>query len=122
MKKTKTTASAASRAKPVKTATVAPQPVVAVKRSKPAGPQPTEISANIDVGFGNTLYIRGEGPGLSWERGLALNCVKDDIWSYAIEAAARPIVFKLLINDETWCSGDDYVVEPDKKITLVPTF
>jgi len=132
MKKTKTTAGAAPRSKPVtagiattKPATPAPvaaKPVVAVKRSKPAGPQPTVISANIDVGFGNTLYIRGEGPGLSWERGLPLNCVKDDIWSYSIEAAAKPIVFKFLINDETWCAGDDYVVEPGKKLTLVPAF
>jgi hypothetical protein len=121
MKKTKTTASAAPRSTAVKEP-AAKAPLAAVKRTKPAGTQPTSISANIDVGFGNTLYIRGEGPGLSWERGQAMNCVKDDIWSFAIESAAKPIVFKFLINDETWCAGDDYLVEPGKKITLVPTF
>lgn len=91
----------------------------APKRAKSAA---TEILANIDVGFGNTLYVRGEGPGLSWERGMPLACVKDDVWAYTIDAAAKPIVFKFLINDESWCAGDDYVVEPGQKITLVPTF
>ena len=80
------------------------------------------IQANLDVGFGNTLYIRGEGPGLNWDRGQTLDCQRDDLWSFTIEAAAKPIIFKFLINDETWCTGDDYVVEPGNKITLVPTF
>jgi hypothetical protein len=29
----------------------------------------TTIEAKIDVGFGNNLFVRGEGPGLSWEKG-----------------------------------------------------
>ena len=139
MKKTKTSTGAAPRpavkkpaaveipavkaaAKPVAKPAAAPQPVAAVKRSKPAGPQPTVIQANIDVGFGNTLYVRGEGPGLSWDRGAMMDCVKDDLWAFTIEAAAKPIIFKFLINDENWCSGDDYVVEPGNKIALVPSF
>ena len=132
MKKTKTPAGAAPRAtaskkpaaKPAEAPAPAPapKPVAAAKSVKKAGPQPTVIQANIDVGFCNTLYIRGEGPGLNWDRGQPLECLKDDLWSYAIEAAAKPIIFKFLINDETWCTGDDYVVEPGNKITLVPTF
>ena len=131
MKKTKTSAGAAPRAtatkkavaaKPAAAPAVAPKPVPSVKLTKKVGPQPTQILANIDVGFGNTLYIRGEGPGLNWDRGQTLDCLKDDLWSFTIEAAAKPIIFKFLINDETWCTGDDYVVEPGNKITLVPTF
>ena len=132
MKKTKNSAGAAPRVaetkKPVAAkpaaAPAAPKPVVAVaaKPAKKAGPQPTIIQANLDVGFGNTLYIRGEGPGLNWDRGQPLDCLKDDLWSFTIAAAAKPIVFKFLINDETWCTGDDYVVEPGNKITLVPAF
>ena len=26
----------------------------------------TRISATIDIGFGNILYLRGDAPGLSW--------------------------------------------------------
>lgn len=141
MKKTKTSAGAAAprataKKKPTAAAApvvaptpapaapkpVAPKPVAPAKRARPAGPLPTVIQANIDVGFGNTLYIRGEGPGLSWDRGQTMDCLKDDLWSYTIEAAAKPIIFKFLINDETWCTGDDFVVEPGNKITLVPSF
>ncbi len=135
MKKTKTSAGVAPRAtapkkptpaaKPVAAPAPAPKPVAVVspvKRAKPAGPQPTVIQANIDVGFGNSLYVRGEGPGLSWDRGQTLDCLKDDLWAFTIEAAAKPIIFKFLINDETWCTGDDYVVEPGNKVTLTPSF
>ncbi len=113
-------AAAAKSAETDKAAEV-PKPVAPVKRAKPAGPQPTVIQANVDIGFGNSLYVRGEGPGLSWDRGVIMDCVKDDLWAFTIAAAARPIVFKFLVNDETWCTGDDYVVEPGNKITLVPT-
>jgi hypothetical protein len=82
----------------------------------------TTVVAQIDVGFGNTLYIRGEGPGLSWEKGLALDCVADDKWSAVFEETAKPIVFKFLINDQTWCTGDDYVAQPGATLTVTPSF
>ena len=132
MKKTKNSAGAAPRVaetkKPVAAkpaaAPAAPKPVVAVaaKPAKKAGPQPTIIQAHADVGIGTPLVTRGRGPGLNWERGQPHDCLKDDLWSFTIAPAAKPIVFKFLINEETWCTGDDYVVEPGNKITLVPSF
>jgi FKBP-type peptidyl-prolyl cis-trans isomerase len=122
-KKAKVAVETAAETQPIAPAAVvaeAPKPV-AVKRAK-AGPQPTVIQANIDVGYGNTLHIRGEGSGLSWERGQPFECMKEDLWNFTIAGAAKPIIFKFLINDETWCTGEDYVVEPGSKITLVPTF
>jgi len=98
--------------------TRAPEPVA--KKSNGSGG--TEIQANVDVGFGNTVYIRGEGPGINWERGVPMLCVKDDLWSFTVQTTARPIVFKFLINDETWCSGDDFVATPGKRIVLAPSF
>ncbi len=97
-----------------------PEPVA--KKPKSNGNGGTEIHANVDVGFGNTIYIRGEGPGINWERGVAMACVKDDLWAFRVAATARPIVFKFLINDETWCSGDDFVVAPGKRVVLAPSF
>ena len=82
----------------------------------------TKITAQFDVGFGNTLYIRGEGPGLSWDRGLAMDCVADDEWTISISDATVPIVFKFLLNDITWCAGNDYGVEPGGSVTVVPAF
>lgn len=119
-KKTKTTKAltpATKAAKTVKKPTARP----AVKKTAPKVVV-TTISALIDVGFGNAIYLRGEGPGLSWEKGVRLECVADAQWTIALAESARPIVFKLLLNDETWCAGDDFTVAPGAKIELTPEF
>ena len=104
---------------PVPPPAKAPTPVV-----KSVAPKPvvTTITAKIDIGFGNALYLRGEGPGLSWDRGLLLKCVSDDQWSATLGESARPIVFKLLVNDLSWSAGEDYVVAPGSSVNFVPTF
>ena len=90
---------------------------------KPA-PQPTRtvIEAKIDIGFGNTLYIRGEGPGLSWDKGLVMDCIADNQWVITISDAVAPIIFKFLVNDLTWCVGNDFIVEPGASFTTEPLF
>ncbi len=99
----------------------APAPAPAVKAVAAAGVE-TTIVAQIDVGFGNTLYVRGEGPGLSWEKGAPLDCIADDKWSLNLGETSRPVVFKLLLNDITWCGGEDFVAQPGTTVTVVPTF
>jgi hypothetical protein len=107
---------------PAKAAPVA-RPVPQAPAKKPATQTTrTAIAANIDVGFGNALYIRGEGPGLSWDKGLVMDCATDSKWTVTISDAVGPIVFKFLVNDITWCVGTDYSVEPGANITLEPTF
>ena len=105
--------------KPVKTVIkTTPVPAAKVKPTVVV----TTISANVDVGFGNALYVRGEGPGLSWEKGMRMECVSDDRWSLSLGESTRPFVFKFLINDETWSLGDDYTVAPGTQVTLTPAF
>jgi hypothetical protein len=110
---------------PVKAAKIpAPTKPVAAPTVKtvPSAVVATKIVAKIDVGFGNTLYIRGEGPGLSWEKGIPLDCVTDDQWALSFSETARPVVFKFLINDLTWSVGDDYIVQPGSTVELTPAF
>jgi len=112
--------------KPAAKAPAAPlwtKPVVApAVKAAPSSLATTKIVAQIDVGFGNTLYIRGEGPGLSWEKGVPLDCVADDQWTLSLSETSRPVVFKFLINDLTWSLGEDYVAQPGSSVTLAPTF
>lgn len=82
----------------------------------------TTITALIDVGYGNTLYIRGEGPGLSWEQGVPLEIAAADRWKIVLPESVRPVVFKFLLNDVSWCAGEDYSVAPGTSITVTPTF
>ena len=98
-----------------------PSPAPAVKPPS-ASDALTTITAHIDIGFGNTLYIRGDGPGLSWEKGVVMDCVIDDKWSISLPGVTAPVVFKFLVNDLTWSAGDDYVVSPGSDLVVVPTF
>lgn len=127
-KKTKAPAPAAKvktvgrkTSKPAKTTTVAAvrKPAVKVVATEPVL---TAITAKIDIGFGNVLYIRGEGPGLSWDQGVAMICIGADCWQWVAREVSRPITFKLLVNDLTWNAGPDLTVAAGVTTTLTPEF
>jgi len=82
---------------------------------------PVTIEAKIDVGFGNALYLRGEGLGLSWTEGVPLTCVDGKTWKWTGETQ-EPLKFKLLINDKVWSQGADVVVTPGQKVEISPAF
>ena len=82
----------------------------------------TTITARIDIGFGNALYLRGEGADLSWDRGTLMNCIADNCWSLELPASTRPVIFKFLVNDLSWSAGQDYVVASGDTLALTPTF
>jgi hypothetical protein len=102
------------------------KPAASASKPKPVAKNPfvitSTITTKVDIGFGNTLYIRGEGPGLSWDKGAAMNCVADDQWQIVVKEAAQPIVFKVLVNDLSWNTGTDYSVAPGASVVLDPTF
>ncbi len=91
-------------------------------KKKTAAASKTVITAKIDIGFGNTLFLRGEGPGLSWDAGVPMNSVDDDTWSATISGAKSPVVFKFLVNDLSWSAGEDYVADPGSEVVLAPAF
>jgi PTS HPr component phosphorylation site len=43
----------------------------------------TIIEAKMDVGFGNALFIRGQGAGLSWDKGQPMNCADGTTWMWS---------------------------------------
>ena len=79
------------------------------------------IKAKIDVGFGNHLFVRGQGAGLSWERGVPLTCVDGQTWQWSGKADDR-LTFKLLLNDSVWAKGEDMVARPGQNVEVVPMF
>ena len=108
----------------------APKPAAKPKAAKAPSPKPkaqgvpvtTTIVAAIDVGFGNSLTLRGQGPGLSWDAGVPLECSADDRWTITLPETSQPILCKFLINDSAWCTGEDYTVLPGSSVVLSPTF
>ena len=82
----------------------------------------TTVQAKIDVGFGNVLFIRGQGDGLSWNKGTPLECEDASTWVWSTKEAKGKVEFKLLINDEIWASGENVAVNPGETIETVPSF
>ncbi len=111
-------------AKPVaKVAAKAPKATASSPKEKPAAmPVTTTIVAVVDVGFGNHLTLRGDGPGLSWDVGVPLECAADDRWLITFPESGQPIICKFLINDSVWCGGEDYTVLPGASVVLSPAF
>ena len=81
----------------------------------------TTIEAKIDVGFGNSLYLRGQGPGLSWDKGVPLTCLDGKTWRWTGPSSDK-LIFKLLLNDTIWAKGEDAVVVPGGKVQVAPEF
>src|SRR5690606_9440619 len=82
----------------------------------------TQVVARIDVGFGNTLYIRGNGPGLSWDTGVAMQNTGPNEWLWSSRDASSEFEVKLLINDETWETGPNTTVLAAEKCVIEPVF
>lgn len=142
MKKTTTKKAAAKKATAKKTAVkktaakkvpakkaavkkTAVKKTVAAAASKPPASSmkaPTKVVAHIDVGFGNTLYIRGDGPGLDWNKGVMMECISDDSWEWSTYEASSPFAFKVTINDESWASGENHQATIGKVNTIEPVF
>lgn len=95
----------------------------APRRSKTVAEKPvTTIKAKFDVGFGNTLTIRGEGQGLNWDYGQPMVCADGSTWVWSGHAGSEPVKFKVLINDQLWCRGEDFEVTPGAEIEIAPAF
>ena len=112
-KKTVTKAAPKAAAAPAKKATAAKTTTVKAAAPAPAkksAKKVTRIVAHVDVGWGNLLYIRGEGAGLSWEQGVPMLCNNDTEWHWIAETEAGPISFKFLINDEKWALGENVTI------------
>ena len=91
------------------------------KVAAPARSASTVIEAKIDVGFGNQLFLRGQGPGLSWDRGIPLECVDSRTWRLTFPAEEK-LLFKLLLNDSVWAKGEDVVITPGQRVEITPAF
>lgn len=82
----------------------------------------TVVAARVDIGFGNHLFLRGTGPGLSWETGTPMVNAGSDLWTIDLHDATGPIYCKFLINDEKWSAGPDYILEPGAQLEVTPLF
>jgi hypothetical protein len=82
----------------------------------------TTIAARVDVGFGNNLYIRGEGAGLSWDVGILMKNLSPYEWVWESKTASSPLEYKFIINDEVWANGGNLFAKPGETSISAPSF
>jgi hypothetical protein len=79
--------------------------------AKKAAPK-TVVVATVDVGFGNMLYLRGDAPGLSWKKGVPMDCQSADSWNITMSGVKDAFEYKVLINDIHWALGENNLAKP----------
>ncbi|MGP8198032.1 MAG: hypothetical protein ACLQU4_00845 [Limisphaerales bacterium] len=125
MKMKKSAAMAAMIPNAKTTAAMPAKPVAAAPKTPTQAPAHsgavTTIDVKLDVGFGNAVFLRGQGGGLTWERGVALSCVDGKTWRWS-GTVKDPITFKPLLNDKIWSAGTDLTVKPGQKLEIKPVF
>jgi hypothetical protein len=83
----------------------------------------TRLLVTAYIGIGNRLFIRGDGPGLTWEKGLPLQFVSIGKWRWETAEAAAPIKFKLYKNDEIeWAGLGESTLAPGRQQELTASF
>ena len=60
----------------------------------------TRLTVVSYIGIGNKLYLRGEGPGLSWDKGVPLQFVSIGRWRWETGDATAPVKCKVYKNDK----------------------
>ncbi len=83
----------------------------------------SKIVVQYDCGFGNSLYIRGEGAStLSWGSGIALINLDSNIWIWETERPFTKIEFKILINDTEFEIGPNHTMLYGESESISPQF
>jgi hypothetical protein len=91
-------------------------------RPHPLPQAKTRILVKYDVGFKNHLYIRGNGAGLSWNKGQPLKNIGRDEWIWETQLPFAECEFKTLINDERYEQGENHRIVSGKFFQYTPRF
>jgi hypothetical protein len=83
---------------------------------------PGRVVIKYDVGFNNSLYIRGRGAGLSWDKGELLKNISADEWVWEPSVAFNECEFKVLINDASYEGGENHHLAPGAQLQYTPAF
>ena len=82
----------------------------------------TTVVANVMIGIGNKPFLRGEGPGLSWEEGVAMNFVEIGKWAWTPPRKKAGLTVQVYRNDKDPDKGGKLEVKPGQKLEITPEF
>ena len=82
----------------------------------------TRLLVTAYIGIGNKVFIRGEGPGLSWEKGVPMEFVSIGKWSWDTPSATEPLKIQLFKNDDLAAQGEPITLPPGHHVESTPVF
>ena len=91
------------------------------KEKKPSNAA-TSVTANVMIGIGNKPFLRGEGPGLSWDEGVPMNFIEIGKWAWSPSRKNAALTVQVYRNDEDPDQGGKVEVKPGDKIEITPEF
>ncbi len=82
----------------------------------------TSVVAKVMIGIGNKPYLRGEGPGLSWDEGVPMNFVEIGKWAWSPSRKNASLTVQLYRNDNDPDKSGKIEVQAGEKIEITPDF
>jgi hypothetical protein len=67
-------------------------------------------------------YIRGEGPDLSWDRGVPLKQLSEGEWFWESEKPFEAGSFKVVLDDKLYELGENHPLLPGSSTRINPKF
>ncbi|MBI2518686.1 MAG: hypothetical protein HYV95_17565 [Opitutae bacterium] len=107
---------------PVSVADDSPSEAPAAVEASASSDGATRLLATAYIGIGNKLFIRGDGPGLSWDRGVPMQFVSIGKWGWSTHDAAGPVRIKLYKNDESAALSGEVTLEPGRHTEVTALF
>ncbi len=88
-------------------------------RAKAARKGQTSIIVNAMIGIGNKPYLRGDGGGLSPEKGVPMDFVEIGKWQWICpEEISEPLHLEVFVNDEIKLDAAQYSLSPNQKLEV----
>ena len=82
----------------------------------------TSIIATAYIGIGNKLFLRGDGPGLSWEEGVPMQFLSIGKWGWSALEVDEPITCRIYKNDDEPAIDGDIILDPAALKEISPRF
>ena len=82
----------------------------------------TTVIAKVMIGIGNKPFVRGEGPGLSWDEGVAMNFLEIGKWAWSPARKNASLTIQIYRNDEDPDQRRKHEIKPGEKFEITPDF
>ena len=91
-------------------------------RAAKAGRSQTTLIAQVLIGIGNKPYVRGEGGGLSLDKGVPMDFLEIGKWQWVAPDDSGPVRLTIYKNDEIPSSDGVIELKPGQRRSITPRF